>query len=102
MIYNGLYSSGTTANSCANATTNAEIADKRFGLQGNSAESTNWHYNINRVGYTFNNDNLVYSEIPELDVGYTSRYINIPLMLNFYHVDCLLDRDIVHIDNVNL
>lgn len=35
--------------------------------------------------YTFNDDDLVYSEIPELDVGYTSRYINIPLMLNFYY-----------------
>ena len=79
MIYNGLYSSGTTANSCANATTNAEIADKRFGLQGNSAESTNWHYNINRVGYTFNNDISIQDVTTDTSVdiilGSNSNYI---------------------------
>lgn len=56
MIYNGLYTSGSTANSCANATTSAQIAARAFGLKGNSAQSTHWYRNINRVGYTFNND----------------------------------------------
>ena len=55
MIYNGLYSSGTTANSCANAQTNAQVTTQAFGLQGNSSQSTYWYRNINRVGYTFNN-----------------------------------------------
>ena len=55
MIYNGLYSSGTTANSCANATTNAQVTTQAFGLKGNSSQSTYWYRNINRVGYTFNN-----------------------------------------------
>ena len=54
MIYNGSYSGGTTANSCANATTNTQLTTQAFGLKGNSAQST-WYYNINRVGYTFNN-----------------------------------------------
>ena len=51
MIYNGLYSS---INSCAHATINAQVTHQAFGLEGNSAQST-WSYNINRVGYTFNN-----------------------------------------------
>ena len=52
MIYNGTWT-GTT---CANATTAAQLVDAQaFGLQGNSAESTYWYRNINRVGYTFNN-----------------------------------------------
>ena len=55
MIYNGLYSSGTTANSCANAQTNTQVTTRAFGLQGNSSQSTYWYRNINRVGYTFNN-----------------------------------------------
>ena len=55
MIYNGLYSSGTTANSCANDQTNAQVTTQAFGLQGNSSQSNYWYRNINRVGYTFNN-----------------------------------------------
>ena len=50
MIYNGKWT-GTT---CANAQTNAQVTTQAFGLKGNSAQST-WYYNINRVGYTFNN-----------------------------------------------
>ncbi|MBR0430995.1 InlB B-repeat-containing protein, partial [Candidatus Saccharibacteria bacterium] len=53
MIYNGLYSSGTTANSCANAQDNAQITTIAFGSQGASAQST-WYYNISRIGYTYN------------------------------------------------
>ena len=50
MIYNGKWT-GTT---CANAQANAQVTTQAFGLKGNSAQST-WYYNINRVGYTFNN-----------------------------------------------
>lgn len=53
MIYNGFYSSGTTANSCANAQSNAQITTRAFGSQGASAQST-WYNNISRVGYTYN------------------------------------------------
>lgn len=53
MIYNGSYSSGTTANSCANATTNAQVSSITFGSQGTSAH-TDWQKNINRAGYTYN------------------------------------------------
>ena len=56
MIYNGLYSGGTTANSCANAQTNTQVASQAFALRGNSNEGGDWTKNINRVGYTFNND----------------------------------------------
>ena len=45
MIYNGKYSTGTTANSCANATTNAQLTTKSFN---NNSQS------IIAVGYTFN------------------------------------------------
>ena len=34
--------------------------------------------------YKFNDENLVYHKLPELNVGHTSRYINIPLLFNFY------------------
>ena len=50
MIYNGKW----TGSTCANATTDAQVTTLAFGLKGNSAQST-WKYNINRVGYTFNN-----------------------------------------------
>lgn len=50
MVYNGTWT-GTT---CANVTTNAQVTTQAFGLKGNSAQSA-WYYNINRVGYTFNN-----------------------------------------------
>lgn len=45
MIYNGLYSSGTTANSCANATSNAQVTTRSF----NSANDS-----IVYAGYTYN------------------------------------------------
>ncbi len=48
MVYNGLYSGGTTANSCANATTNAQVTTKAFN-------GTSFTYRqIVRVGYTYN------------------------------------------------
>ena len=53
MIYNGLYSGGTTANSCANKQTNAQVSTYAYGSQGNSAKS-DWYNNINRIGYTYN------------------------------------------------
>ena len=56
MIYNGLYSAGTTANSCANATTNAQYNKRAFGRAGSFDSSQgDWFKNINRVGYTFDN-----------------------------------------------
>ncbi|MCR5699846.1 MAG: InlB B-repeat-containing protein [Candidatus Saccharibacteria bacterium] len=58
MIYNGLYSGGTTVNSCANATTSAQVTTQPFALKGNSAQSQ-WYRNVNRVGYTFNNDSSI-------------------------------------------
>lgn len=48
MIYNGLFSSGTVSNSCANATTNAQVTTKAF----NGTSST--YRQIVRVGYTYN------------------------------------------------
>ena len=58
MIYNGLYSTGTTANSCANAQGDAQIGTTAFGLKGNS-HLNDWYKNISRVGYTFNNDSSI-------------------------------------------
>lgn len=69
MIYNGLYSSGTTANSCANATTDAQVTTKAFGLKGNSAQSSYWYRNINRVGYTFNNAQAIQDSTTSTSVG---------------------------------
>lgn len=54
MIYNGLYSAGTTANSCANEQTNAQYDTWSFGMKSPSTLN-DWYKNINRVGYTFNN-----------------------------------------------
>ena len=54
MIYNGLW----TGSTCANATTTAQLTTQAFGLKGNSAQSY-WYRNINRVGYTFNNDSSI-------------------------------------------
>ena len=59
MIYNGSYSGGTTANSCANTQTNAQVTTQAFGLRGNSKQSTYWYRNINRVGYTFNDNSSI-------------------------------------------
>ena len=50
IIYNGKW----TGSTCANSQSNAQVTTLSFGLKGNSAKST-WYYNINRVGYTFNN-----------------------------------------------
>lgn len=56
MVYNGLYSTGTTANSCANARTNAQYNTQVFGCAGNfDSGQGDWDKNINRVGYTFDN-----------------------------------------------
>lgn len=54
MIYNGMYGA-TTAGSCANAGGEAAASSQPFGLKGNSSK-TDWYKNINRVGYTFNNN----------------------------------------------
>lgn len=54
MIYNGMYGA-TTAGSCANAGGKAKASSQPFGLKGNSSK-TDWYKNINRVGYTFNNN----------------------------------------------
>ena len=68
IIYNGSYSGGTTANSCANALDNAQITTQAFGLKGNSAQSA-WYYNINRVGYTFNNTKSLQDSTTSTPVG---------------------------------
>ena len=52
MIYQGKW----TGSTCANTQTSAQVADQAFGLKGNSSQSSYWYRNINRVGYTFNND----------------------------------------------
>lgn len=49
MIYNGTWT-GTT---CANATTDAQVAAIVFGSQAGSAQNT-WYNNIQRAGYTYN------------------------------------------------
>ena len=51
MIYNGLYSGGTTANSCANATNDAQVAKRAFNADSNISDNS-----IIAVGYTFNSD----------------------------------------------
>ena len=63
MIYNGKW----TGSTCANATTNAQVTTQAFGLKGNSAQST-WYYNINRVGYTFNNTQSLQDSTTATDV----------------------------------
>ncbi len=68
MIYNGLYSSGTTANSCANAQGNAQVVSRAFGMQGDSALS-DWYRNINRVGYTFDNSSSIQDITDSTPVG---------------------------------
>ncbi|MBR2766746.1 hypothetical protein IKD67_01520 [Candidatus Saccharibacteria bacterium] len=50
MIYQGKW----TGSTCANKQAAAQLTYQAFGLQGNS-QSTDWYFNINRVGYTFNN-----------------------------------------------
>ncbi|MBR2993789.1 InlB B-repeat-containing protein [Candidatus Saccharibacteria bacterium] len=68
MIYNGTWD--TTNNTCAHAQTGAQLATRQaFGLQGNSAQSMEWHRNINRVGYTFNNDPSIQDNTTATSVG---------------------------------
>ena len=81
MIYNGSYSSGTTANSCANSLTNTQISNVTFALKGNSAQSAPyWARNVNRVGYTFNDDSSLadYTTSTSTDTvfGSNSNYYN--------------------------
>ena len=64
MIYNGKW----TGSTCANAKTNAQVTTQAFGLQGNSAQSTYWYRNINRVGYTFNNTQSLQDSTTATDV----------------------------------
>ena len=64
MIYNGKW----TGSTCANAQTNAQVTTQAFGLKGNSAQST-WYYNINRVGYTFNNTQSLQDSTTATDVN---------------------------------
>ena len=47
MIYNGKYSTGTVANSCANATTSAQVTTSAFNSSANTSQ-------IVKVGYTYN------------------------------------------------
>ena len=53
MIYNGLFSSGTTSNSCANAANNAQISatSNYSGTAGNQTSGRQ----VARIGYTYNN-----------------------------------------------
>ena len=58
MIYNGLYSTGTNPNSCANVADDAQTTSLPFANKGSSVKN-NWYKNINRVGYTFNDSSVV-------------------------------------------
>ena len=70
MIYNGLYSTGTTANSCANVQNNAQYGVSSFSRSGSFDSSEgNWKKNINRVGYTFDNRVEVQYETNPVPVG---------------------------------
>ena len=68
MIYNGPYSGGSTANSCANTTTYSRIGTGTYGKKGNSGQSSNWIKNINRVGYTYNNSSSVQDKTTSTNV----------------------------------
>ena len=57
MIYNGPYGA-TISGSCANTETNTQVATQAFALKGNSSNSY-WYQNVNRIGYTFNNDSSI-------------------------------------------
>ena len=67
MIYNGLYGA-TTAGSCGNATANAQVSSRVFGSKGNSVNNS-WDVNINRVGYTFNNDTNIQDVADPFPIG---------------------------------
>ena len=49
MIYNGLYSSGTTANSCANATSNAQVTTRSFNSANDSIVYAGYTYNVHYI-----------------------------------------------------
>ena len=57
MVYNGLYSTGTTANSCANATDNAQITTSPFNNGSATVSGKSYtglqYQNIHAVGYTY-------------------------------------------------
>lgn len=59
MIYNGLYSSGTTTNSCANAQDNAQVAGQAFNTSYSS---------IVYAGYTYNDSYVSYSSVDGVNV----------------------------------
>ena len=63
MIYNGLFSSGTVSNSCANATTNAQVTTSAF----NGTSST--YRNIAYVGYTYNSSMIGSGKTTATDVN---------------------------------
>lgn len=63
MIYNGIW----VNNTCASAMADAGIANLSFGLQGNSI-GQDWTKNINRVGYTFNNDTTIQDSTSSISV----------------------------------
>ncbi len=71
MIYNGLYSSGTTANSCANATSHAQITSKAFNGDSSTTKQ------IVRLGYTYNDTyatNTAYTVPISTALGSNSNY----------------------------
>lgn len=68
MIYNGLYSTGTNTNSCANTLSDASVTAIPFAVKGNSSQ-TNWYKNVNRVGYTFNNNPAIQDTTTLIDVN---------------------------------
>ena len=59
MIYNGLYSSGTTAGSCANATTDAQTTTSPFNADsvtiGDKTYTGLSFWNMHAIGYTYSN-----------------------------------------------
>ncbi|MBQ3348030.1 hypothetical protein IJG90_00695, partial [Candidatus Saccharibacteria bacterium] len=59
MIYNGSYSGGTTANSCANAQTNAQLTTAAFNDASATVAGTSYtgiqYRNMQSIGYTYTN-----------------------------------------------
>ena len=59
MIYNGSYSGGTTANSCANAQTNAQLTTAAFNDTSATVAGTSYtglqYQNMHAGGYTYSN-----------------------------------------------
>ena len=77
MIYNGLYSSGTTSNSCANAQDNAQITNLAFDItaNGNSRSILGAGY-THRSSYTTTTTDTAYSTLFGSNSSYSFNSVN--------------------------